>query len=104
MGNLNCRKRTMSDAQFDGGDNGQAAEDLVGGFIGERDPEAAVRWYGLFSMATGIGSIFAYMLLNGTWWIANYRKGFVTRMAFYLPVAMGWLATIFFDAPFTREV
>ena len=94
----------MSDAQFDGGDNGQAAEDFVGDFIGDKDPAGAVRWYGFFALANAFGSILVYMLLNGNWWVAQYKDGFSTRTFFYMPVAMSWLAVSFFDSPFMRKI
>ena len=54
----------MSDAQLEGNDNASAAEDRVGGFIGDKDNAGAVRWYGLYSLAIGVGSIPFYVIFN----------------------------------------
>ena len=74
-----------------------AGEDVVADFIGDKDPAGAVRWYGLYSFASGLGSIFAYMMLNGNTWVATFDQGFRTRMAFYFPVAMCWIMVSLFD-------
>ena len=54
----------MSDAQYDGGDRGQAAEDTVGGWIGDLDDAQAMYWYGTYSLVTGVGGMFIWMFFN----------------------------------------
>ena len=95
----------MSDAQVDGGDKGQQGEDIANNFIGDKDAAQAVRWYGIYSMITGFGSIFAYMILNNeSTYVILYNAGFKTRIAFYVPVAMAWLMVSFFDGDQMREI
>ena len=93
----------MSDAQIDGGDRGAAAEDKVAGFIGDKNDGEAVRWYGMYSLTVGVGSIFFWMWFNDKTYIALNAKWFTYQMEFFVPVFITWLMVSFFDSEFMRE-
>lgn len=61
----------MSDAQLESNDNAAAAEDRVSGFIGDKDNAGAVRWYGLYSLAIGVGGIPFYMFFNNLTYVSR---------------------------------
>ena len=94
----------MSDAQVDGADNGQAAEDTVGGFIGEQDNAGAVRWFGIWSTALSLGSIVLYITFNNTFYIAMSKKYWESHAFVYGAVMLAWLMVSFFDGPLMREI
>ena len=86
----------MSDAQYDGGDRGQAAEDRVGGWIGDLDDAQAMYWYGSFNLIVGIGAMFAWIFFNDEWaGVARWSMGFQYHFYFFLPVGITWFLSLF---------
>jgi len=94
----------MSDAQLEGNDNASAAEDRVGGFIGDKDNAGAVRWYGLYSLAIGVGAIPFYVIFNELDYVRWNSGWYFYQMAFFIPVFISWLMVSFFDGAFMRDV
>ena len=94
----------MSDAQIDAGDNGAQAQDSVAGWIGDKNDGEAVRWYGMYSMFMGVGSIFFYMFMNGEAYVAGNFNWYLYQMEFFIPVFISWLMVSFFDGEFMRGV
>ena len=94
----------MSDAQVDGGDSGARAEDAVGDFIGEKDNAGAVRWYGMYSLAMSVGTMFFYMFFNGRSYVAGNSAWYWSNIESFLPVVICWLMVSFFDGEFMRMV
>ena len=93
----------MSDAQIDGGDKGAAAEDKVGGFIGDKNDGEAVRWYGMYALAHSVGTIFFYMFFNDKTYVAGNAAWYLSQIEFFLPVFIGWIFVSMFDGEFMRS-
>ena len=87
----------MSEAQIDGGDRGQAAEDKVGGWLGDMDDAAALYWYGSFSLIMAGASLAVVILMNqdvniiGSGRVDIYKSFW----RYYLPVGITWFFTGF---------
>ena len=93
------------DAQVDGGDRGANMEDRAANFIGDDlSNAAAVRWYGLYCFWLGGGAMAFWILMNNNAWVTKFSTGIHTRMYFYIPTGMAWLAVSMFDGPLTREI
>ena len=97
-------KNEMSDAQVDGGDSGARAEDAVGGFIGEQDNAGSVRWYGLYSLAMSVGTMFFWMFFNNLTYVGGNADFYYTQIEVFLPVFICWMMVSFFDGEFMRMV
>ena len=76
----------------------------MAGFIGDKNDGEAVRWYGMYSMIMGVGSIFFYMLMNGEAYVAGNFNWYLSQMEFFIPVFICWLMVSFFDGEFMRGV
>ena len=87
----------MSDAQYDGGDRGQAAEDRVGGWIGDLDDAQAMYWYGSFNLILGAGGTLLWMWFNNWTGVVRWSMGFQYHFYFFLPVGMSWFLSLFID-------
>ena len=66
----------MSDAQYDGGDNGAKAEGIVGGWIGDLDDGQAMYWYGTYSLFMGVGALLVWVVFNEIEQVRLYSNGF----------------------------
>lgn len=93
-----------SDAQIEGGDSGQAVEDGVNDFIGEKDPAGAVWFYGVYCLSMGGGFALLWVLLNKQSWVYSYKDGFLSRITFYLAAGAAWLMVSFFDGEYMRQI
>ena len=93
-----------SDAQIEGGDSGQAVEDGVNDFIGEKDPAGAVWFYGVYCLSMGGGFALLWVLLNKQSWVYSYMDGFLSRITFYLAAGAAWLMVSFFDGEYMRQI
>ena len=93
-----------SEAQIEGGDSGQAVEDGVQDFIGEKDPAEAVFFYGVYTLSMGGGFALLWVLLNKQSWVYLYKDGFLSRITFYLAAGMAWLMVSYFDGEYMRSI
>ena len=92
------------DAQIDGGDRGQGVEDRANNLIGDVDNAGAVRWYGLYCLWLGGGSMLFWILMNNNAWVVKYSVGIHTKMYFYLPTGIAWIMVSMFDGVLMREI
>ena len=92
------------DAQVDGGDKGQGIEDSASEFIGERTDAEAVRWYGLYCLWLGGGTMLFWILLNNNAWVVKYSHGLYTKMYFYIPTGLAWIMVSMFDGELMRQI
>ena len=93
-----------SEAQIEGGDSGQAVEDGVTDFIGEKDPAESVFFYGVYTLSMGGGFALLWVLLNKQSWVYSYKDGFLSRITFYLAAGMAWLMVSYFDGEYMRSI
>ena len=91
-----------SSAQIEGGDSGQAVEDVANDMIGEKDPAEAVWFYGVYSLGMGGGFALLWVALNSASWVALYKDGFLSRITFYLAAGVAWLMVSYFDGEYMR--
>ena len=80
------------------------ADDKVDNFIGEKNDGQAVRWFGLYSMAMSVGTMFFWMFFNDKTYIAANRAWFYAQIEFFLPVFISWLFVSFFDSETMRSI
>ena len=93
-----------SDAQIEGGDAGQKAEDMANDLIGERDPASAVFFYGVYTSCMALGFILFWEIMKSNSWVAMYKEGVLSRVTFYGAAGTTWLMVSFFDGEYMREI
>ena len=80
------------------------ADDKVDGFIGEKNNGEAVRWFGLYSMAMSVGTMFFWMFFNDLTYIWMNADWFYNQIEIFVPVFIGWLFVSFFDSELMRTI
>ena len=101
---MNRFETEESEAQIEGADNGQKAEDAANDLIGEKNPEEAVFFYGVYSLSMGFGFVLLWVLMKGNSFVSLYMDGFLSRIAFYISAGVAWLMVSYFDGPYMREI
>ena len=43
-----------------------------------------------------------WILLNNNAWVVKYSHGLYTKMYFYIPTGLAWIAVSMFDSPLMR--
>ena len=94
----------MSDAQLDTGNAGGKAEDFGNDLLGNPDNDKAVLLYGVIALSSALTSILLYIFLNGTYYVAASNQYFLSHVAAFLPIGMGWIMVSLFDGEFMRDI
>lgn len=94
----------MSEAQLDTGDTGSSAENSMNDMLGNPENDDAVLLYGVISLSSALITIFFYVWFNAGYYITASHDYFLSHVAAYLPVGMGWLMVSLFDGAFMRDI
>lgn len=92
------------EAQIDTGNAGGKTEDAANDLLGNPDNDKAVLLYGVISLSSALISILLFILLNNKYYIASSSQYFLSHVATFLPIGMGWVMISIFDGEFMREV